>query len=745
MNKKIILSLALILWSLILVSSDETEPALTWPREIETTNVVVTLYQPQLETFRNDVLTGRMAISIKPKEKDLIFGAIWFSAKLITDLDSRTVLLEKMNITQTHFPEVDPEKVEQFKNTLEKEIEDKNVDMSLDRLLASLDLAEINREMSTRINNDSPDIYFRTEPAMLIIIDGDPIMQKTDEDEIEAVVNTPYFIVKDTKTGKYYIKGAKWWYESDNINGSWEVISKPPKKIRKLADQAIDDEGIKEDSVIMSMDTPPEIIITTKPSELIQTDGNPDYGTIDGTQLLYVKNSESDILMNIDSQEHYLVLAGRWYTSRSLTDGSWKFTEPEDLPEDFTNIPTESDIGNVRTSVPGTDEANMALLEQTIPQTATIDRETATIDVQYDGDPSFESIEGTNMSYAVNTDKQVLLIDGIFYCVDNGIWFESKSAKGPWSVSTDRPDEVDNLPPENPNYNVKYVYIYDSTPEVVYVGYLPGYTCSYVYGGVVVYGTGYYYNPWYHHYYYPRPVTWGFGVHYNPWTGWGFSFGVSYGWLSVSFGRSYWGPGGYRHGYRHGYRRGYHHGYRHGYNRGYSQGARAGYRAGQRSSASNNVYRNRSNGVRSTGVNQRQAAAARSQGGNVNRAQTGSVNRGQSGNVSNRPATSNQNTPQTRPSTKDNNVYSDRNGNIQRRDQNGTWEQRSNSQGSWDRSSSGSNTRDSQQMNREHNSRQQGSQRQQNYNSSSYNRSQSGGASHGGSRSSGSRGGGRRR
>jgi hypothetical protein len=119
------------------------------------------------------------------------------------------------------------------------------------------------------------------------------------------------------------------------------------------------------------------------------------------------------------------------------------------------------------------------------------------------------------------------------------------------------------VPPDCPIYNVKYVSIYESTPEVVYVGYTPAYTGSYVYGGCVVYGTGYYYQPWYGHYYYPRPVTYGFAVHYSPYGGWGMSFGMSYGWFSMSVhsGGGYWGAGGYHAGYHHGYNNGYRHGY----------------------------------------------------------------------------------------------------------------------------------------------------------------------------------------
>jgi len=80
-------------------------------------------------------------------------------------------------------------------------------------------------------------------------------------------------------------------------------------------------------------------------------------------------------------------------------------------------------------------------------------------------------------------------------------------------------------------------------------------------------------------------LNYGFGVHYyNPCTGWGYSVGVSYGWISFSFHSSsygYWGASGYTYGYRHGYSHGYNRRYYNGYRQGYDQGRRAGYQAGK--------------------------------------------------------------------------------------------------------------------------------------------------------------------
>jgi hypothetical protein len=58
----------------------------------------------------------------------------------------------------------------------------------------------------------------------------------------------------------------------------------------------------------------------------------------------------------------------------------------------------------------------------------------------------------------------------------------------------------------------------------------------YIYGPTVVYGTGWYYRPYYGSWYYPYHSTWGFNMNYNPWTGWGIGFSYSTGPYHFGFG-----------------------------------------------------------------------------------------------------------------------------------------------------------------------------------------------------------------
>ncbi|HKW15829.1 MAG TPA: carbohydrate-binding family V/XII, partial [Candidatus Krumholzibacteria bacterium] len=603
----------------------------TWPRVIQNAIATVTVYQPQIESFNDVTLEARAAVSVKAPKKDPVFGAVWFHARTTVDKQARIVTLDSTMVTQMKFPNATPEQEGWLKSVINAEIPNWGRTLSYDVLVSQLANVEQEQAASAKLNNAPPAIIYVTTPTVLIMIDGEP-KYKDVEGGLKVVGNTPYFIVQDGATKYWYLKGRESWYSGQDVMGPWSAMtgSAPPQSVQDLAAKTVSTppDSLKEEG----KPTIPAVIVRTKPAEIIQTDGEPKFEPVKGTNLLYVKNSEDDIIMDIDSQQYYVLVAGRWYTTKSISGGPWTYVPGDQLPKDFPSIPGESDLADVLANVPGTTEAKEAVLENSIPQTAAVDRKTANLDVKYDGQPKFEAITGTKMSYAVNTDKSVLLISGRYYCCDQAIWFEASGPSGPWTTSTKVPDDVQSIPPECPVYNVKYVYIYEATPEVVYEGYTPAYTGSYVYNGCVVYGTGYYYAPWYGAYYYPRPVTYGFAVHYNPWTGWGFSVGISYGWMSVSFGGygGYWGAGGYGYGYRHGYGHGYNHGYNNGYRHGFGAGYVAGKNQGNRPAQySRNNYQNRQ-GVKSTA----------------------------------RPEQMPANGSRVKPSKQPNNVYADRNGNV---------------------------------------------------------------------------------
>ena len=560
---------ALLLLSALPAQAEEFAAANDWPQEILTKDGKVLVYQPQLESLEGDTLTGRAAISFTPVGGTAGFGAFWFEAKLRTDRDSRTYTLEKIKVPGVKFSDPDPENGEKTARLLEREIPKWNIHGSLDSILPALELAKKEQSAVDQLRTDPPKILFRTHLSVLLLYDGKPRVRPVEGSNLKRVENTPFFVVQDA-AGPWYLGLGEFWYSASDPAGPWKAGANPPPSVRKLqAAEAAKAEGQgagpkaeKKASPAGGEEKPgpPEIVVATEPTELIQTDGGPKYVALPGNELLYVENTASDLFLPIGTQVHYALLSGRWFATPSLAGGPWEYVAPDKLPPVFRKIPADSPKGHVLASVAGTDAANEAVLDTYIPQTSVIRRETnAKVGVKYDGEPKFEPIKGTPLYYAVNTDASVLWYGDRFYLCDQAVWYVSVSPKGPWAVATSIPKEIQAIPPEYPVYNVKYVYIYDSTPEVVYVGYTPGYLWAYPYYGTVVYGTGYYYPGWYGpYYYYPRPVTYGFSAVYNPYCGsWGFGVGIgipgfSFYWGVPAYGYGYgygygwWGPAGYR-------------------------------------------------------------------------------------------------------------------------------------------------------------------------------------------------------
>ena len=61
-------------------------------------------------------------------------------------------------------------------------------------------------------------------------------------------------------------------------------------------------------------------------------------------------------------------------------------------------------------SVAGTPQAREAVIANTIPQTATVKRNEATLVPRYDGEPQFKPIVGTPLQYAINSPTPVIRV-----------------------------------------------------------------------------------------------------------------------------------------------------------------------------------------------------------------------------------------------------------------------------------------------------------------------------------------------
>ena len=154
----------------------------------------------------------------------------------------------------------------------------------------------------------------------------------------------------------------------------------------------------------------PAIYTSQVPTELIVFKGQPDFVPIVGTQLLWASNTTSDVLINTANNNYYVLLAGRWFMAAGL-NGPWTFVASDKLPPDFARIPPQSLAGAVLPTVAGTPQAQEAVIENSIPQTATVPLKNGPkFTPQFDGPPQFAPVAGTPLTYVTNSHVPIIQV-----------------------------------------------------------------------------------------------------------------------------------------------------------------------------------------------------------------------------------------------------------------------------------------------------------------------------------------------
>ncbi|HEX6828640.1 MAG TPA: autotransporter [Burkholderiales bacterium] len=491
--------------------------------------------------------------------QDEIFGVIWAKARTQADRNDRLVTFENLQVYRQDFPTL-PDKGAALAKEFQEKLATAVRTIPLDRLQASLAMMKIDPPKGIAVQNDPPRVIVSYSPAILVPISGAPVIKPVpDDSRFERVINTHALIVRKRDGNTYYLHVYDGWLSADLLTGPWTQAEWVPfglndlaKKLAKTGKVDLLDGGPKAPEPKPSLaNGVPAIYTSQGPAELIVFQGQPDLAPVTGTGLLRATNTTADVFVEIANNNYYVLMAGRWYRAPFI-GGPWSYVAGSALPADFARIPPDSPGGAVLASVAGTPQAREAVIENSIPQTATVPLKNGPkFTPSFDGAPQYLPIDGTPLQYVVNSPTPIIEVSpASWYAVSAGVWFTAPRLTGPWSIATSVPAAIYTIPASSPLHYVTYVRIYEATPQVVYVGYTPGYLGTVVApDGVVVYGTGYAYQPWIGGVWYPAPVTWGIAAQpvYNPMVG--FTFGFALGLATSAWATPYWGGAYYHAGY----------------------------------------------------------------------------------------------------------------------------------------------------------------------------------------------------
>jgi hypothetical protein len=519
-----------------------------WPREVDRNGIRFVYYQPQVDEWKNlRELRARVAFTLTPTGGKPTVGIEELKGDTVTDLEKRTVLINNIEIVAVRFPSLPDDEAAKMEKILKSNFPGKPLTVSLDRLVASLQSGQENVK-PVPVKTDPPTIFVTTQPAILLSVEGKPVLAPIKGSKLQFVLNTGWDLFFEPSESQYYLLVDQTWLTAKSLEGTWNATGKLPAEFSKLS-AANGWEHVQKAATAKPTKTSkvPKVFFTSQPAELIAFAGEPTYKNIQGMQLSYATNTDSWVFKDSADGQLYYLVTGRWFRASKL-EGPWTYAG-NDLPQDFSKIPPGSEMSEVLASVPGTDESKDAVLLAQVPTVAVVKRTDAEskAKVEYTGEPEFAPIAGTDLSYATNADADVIRLADQYYLCLNAVWFVSSTPKGPWKIVTDVPEPIYSIPPSSPVYHVTYVKVEKSNQDEVVCSYTAGYSGAYIAGvatgTALVWGTGYYYPPYVHWgqvpVYRPYYATYGVSAVYYPYAGTYAVGGYAYGPYGAA-GRAAW-------------------------------------------------------------------------------------------------------------------------------------------------------------------------------------------------------------
>ena len=430
----------------------------TWPHTYRTPAGTATIYQPQVIAWpEHRTLETRIAIGILPNGAQVpVAGTINVAFATQIDFLDRVVILTAPVLLSSQFPTLDTARAAQLEERIKAELPfvgPKRVPLAM--VLLSL-RNRTERPPDVALNNEPPRIFVSTRPASLVVFDGEPLLAPIAGTSLSFAVNTNWDVFFDTPTKTWYLLNNGAWLMAPSATGPWMPAGRLPAAFSALPDDA-SFAAVKKQipGRALAPKDAPTIFVSTTPAAIIVTTGPPRYVAIAGTSLAYVANSDAAVFRDTASGAIYFLVSGRWFKAPGF-DGPWTFAT-DSLPPDFARIPASGPRGFVLVSVPGTPQAQEALIEAQIPKQATLYRATTTVTVVYSGPPQFVPIPGTTLFYAVNTSFNVIQTGEGYYSCYQGAWFVASAATGPWALAPTVPTVIYTIPPSSPMYACTYV------------------------------------------------------------------------------------------------------------------------------------------------------------------------------------------------------------------------------------------------------------------------------------------------
>ncbi len=311
---------------------------LQWPRYYSTNGYDFAVYQPQISSWPSNEINGRFVVAIRATgTTNETYGVVFFQARTEVDKVNRLVSLDDFQIMRMNFPS-QPAMEDQYRAMLLSVRGNSVRVIPLDHLEAILAVSsDVVKAKAQAVVNNPPQIFYSTEPSLLVLVDGPPVLQDL-TGHYQRVINTQAILLYDTNpvVQAYFLYADNQWFSAPTMAGPWAPPQNRPLNIDNALSAAL---ATKEVDPLYSKDPNAPIVsqifVSTSPAELLETVGPANLVSVPGTDLLYVENTGNVIFYYLDDENYYVLISGRWFKAESF-QGPWAFVSPGSLPWRFS-------------------------------------------------------------------------------------------------------------------------------------------------------------------------------------------------------------------------------------------------------------------------------------------------------------------------------------------------------------------------------------------------------------------------
>jgi hypothetical protein len=474
-------------------------PAWVYPQDWKCAGRRMTMHEPQVVAFDavNSKVTLRFPATVTDPLGRATLGTVEVFGAFHADIASRLMKIDMLSSGATAFPfaaEADAKAVaggvaEALPKSLLLRLE----------LLTARPGAYAADPSPPKFAKEPPQIIVRERPAILVQVDGEPVLYDVEEFPLQYVGNTASDVFRDPKSDMWYLLVDGTWMQSKAFAGPWKkgdgsvpsIMSQlpathPRSHVRRFVPGT--PEFMKRGIVAPPKELP-EVIVTDKPSELVVLAGDPLFAFVPGVRALQsVLNTESDLFLHLPTNLYWLLLSGRWFSASDL-DGPW--TLADQPPDDFAKMPRDNIRGHVVWCVPGTPEAAEACAVASLEERATLNK-FAQVQVLFEPEgkaPVTAALEG-DVKAVTNTEDDCFANGKAFYVCQRGTWYTSDTGSSNWKACADVPDAMKHLSEASGSYHVNFCRALGLDGDLANYSIRGGYDGVFASKSAPVYGTG---------------------------------------------------------------------------------------------------------------------------------------------------------------------------------------------------------------------------------------------------------------